>query len=65
VAAHQATAQAPAAVRDVEEIRRQAREAWLRMRGQENQRSADNGTARGNEREDSQLEPPVRDDVAL
>jgi ATP-dependent exoDNAse (exonuclease V) alpha subunit len=65
VAAHQATAAAPAAVRDVEEIRRQAREAWLKMRGQRDQPSADKGTARGSEREDTTLEPPVRDDIAL
>lgn len=53
----------PVAKPDVDAIRRQAREAWLRLRAQERQQ----GAAQPRERsaQDEHSEPPQRDDLAL
>ncbi len=54
---------APARVRDVEEIRRQAREAWLRLRPKEAERGASESVSR--EPEPQPLAPHAKDDLAL
>ena len=54
---------APARVHDVEEIRRQAREAWLRMRPKEAERGASESP--GRESEQRQRVSHEKDDLAL
>jgi hypothetical protein len=66
--AHPATHAAAETTRDVEEIRRQAREAWLKMRSQEAGRTnpaPTSGVARGSEHDGTQAEVALRDDLAL
>ena len=55
---------APAQPGDIEEIRRQAREAWLRLKSKE---AADKtgGQGRDREKESRQSEPQPKDDLAL
>jgi hypothetical protein len=70
-AAPAAGAGAPAPVRDIEEIRRQAREAWLLLRSQEAAKTAgqlhqpQTNVQTAREHETAQTQPRAKDDLAL